>query len=461
MKMPRKAAIYCRISRDRDGAGLGVDRQEVECREHAASLGWTVVAVLVDNDVSAYSGKVRPAYRTLLSHLRDGTVDAVVSWHPDRLHRRAVELEEFVTLCEERDVAIQTVRAGEVDLTSPTGRMVARMLGAAAQHEVDHMRERIVAAKRRAAADGRWRGGRRSFGYEADGVTVRPAEAEALDAAAGAVLAGRSLIAVARELRQQGFTTTAGNVLGPTELRRTLLRSRNAGLRPDGTPDCCPPIIAEPRWRAVHALLTDPSRTTTTGPERRWLGSGLYRCGSCSGICRATTAGKGVRSYTCRDHKCVVRRVDQVDEVVLAVVAARLSRPDAAELMHQGDDGDRVQRLHGEAHQLRIRLDELAGLFAAGDITASQLRTGSERLRADLAAADAAIVAASSGTALGSLAVEPDPAAAFLAAPLDRQRGILDALATVTIAPTRKGRPAGWKPGDPYFDRASVQFEWR
>jgi DNA invertase Pin-like site-specific DNA recombinase len=37
------AAIYCRISRDREGAGLGVQRQEEDCRQLAASLGWTVV----------------------------------------------------------------------------------------------------------------------------------------------------------------------------------------------------------------------------------------------------------------------------------------------------------------------------------------------------------------------------------------------------------------------------------
>jgi site-specific DNA recombinase len=70
----RRAAIYCRISRDRIGAGLGVERQETECRELAARLGWTVAVVYVDNDISAYSGKARPGYRALLEDLKD--VDA-------------------------------------------------------------------------------------------------------------------------------------------------------------------------------------------------------------------------------------------------------------------------------------------------------------------------------------------------------------------------------------------------
>ena len=50
---PLAAAIYARISRDREGAGLGVERQEADCRALAERLGWDVVAVYVDNDISA------------------------------------------------------------------------------------------------------------------------------------------------------------------------------------------------------------------------------------------------------------------------------------------------------------------------------------------------------------------------------------------------------------------------
>jgi site-specific DNA recombinase len=461
MKMTRTAVIYCRISRDRVGAGLGVERQEADCRALAERLGWTVVAVHIDNDLSAYSRKRRPAYELMLSQLRDGAADAVIAWHPDRLHRRVAELETFVTLCENHDVAIQTVQAGEVDLSTASGRMVARMLGAAAQHEIDHSRERMKAAKAQATAAGRWLGGRRSFGYEPDGVTVRPSEAKVLDEAAISLLAGRSLNAVTAEVNTKGFTTTTGKAFDATTLRRVLLKPRNAGLAADGGAACCPAIIAEPRWRALHALLTDPARTTTTGPERKWLGSGLYLCGVCGGTCRATLAGKGIKSYTCKERKCVTRSVEQVDEVVRGVIAARLARPDLADLLVRGDGGDRVQQLHAEAHALRIRLDELAGLFASGDITGAQLRIGSERLRIALAEAEAALTAASSGSVLSSIASTASPAEAFLAAPLDRQRAILSALATVTLAPAKRGRPAGWQPGQPYFDPATVVIEPR
>lgn len=120
-----------------------MERQENDCRDLAERLGWDVAAVYVDNDISAYSGAPRPQYRAMLDAVRAGELQGIVAWHTDRLHRRNAELEEFVTIAEAHALQIQTVTSGPLDLTSASGRMVARMLGAAAQHEVDHARERM------------------------------------------------------------------------------------------------------------------------------------------------------------------------------------------------------------------------------------------------------------------------------------------------------------------------------
>ena len=53
-----QAAIYCRISEDRrDDAG-----ESAGDREHVRQKGWEVAGAYVDNDVSAFRGKARPAY---------------------------------------------------------------------------------------------------------------------------------------------------------------------------------------------------------------------------------------------------------------------------------------------------------------------------------------------------------------------------------------------------------------
>ena len=241
MNMTR-AVIYVRISKDREGAGLGVDRQREDCVALAERMGWLVVGTYTDNDISAYSGKLRPGYTSMMKSLEQGDADAIIAWHTDRLHRSPRELESFIDLCERQGLSVQTVRAGVIDLSNASGRMVARMLGAAARHEVEHAVERQKRAKMQAAMDGKYRGGRRPFGYESDGVTVRPQEAAELLAATQRVLAGVSLSQIAREWNGRHVLTTMGNTWrsregseSPAEVMQRgtdLSRERDCGTGP-------------------------------------------------------------------------------------------------------------------------------------------------------------------------------------------------------------------------------------
>jgi DNA invertase Pin-like site-specific DNA recombinase len=252
-----------------------------------------VVAVYVDNDISAYSGKRRPEYEEMLAEVRTENIRGILAWHTDRLHRRAVELESFVSLIETYQVQVQTVSAGKLDLSTPSGRLVARQLGSVAQYEVEQTRARIRAQKEQAAEVGKYRGGPRPYGYEADGIKVRNAEAKIIREAITAVLAGRTLAAVARELNEQGKLTSTGKPWTYARLRDVLIRPRNAGLLSKGRFDRgtgeiighaqWSAIIDEETWRAVHTLLIDPSRRKQNGNAVRWLGSGIYTCSKCGG----------------------------------------------------------------------------------------------------------------------------------------------------------------------------------
>jgi len=112
--------------------------------------------VFADNALSAYSGRRRPRYRAILAAIRAGRIDAVPAWHTDRLHRSPVELEEYIAVCTEgRDVPTHTVQAEPLDLSSPSGRMVARQLGAVARYESEHRSERVRRAFLQGAQQGR------------------------------------------------------------------------------------------------------------------------------------------------------------------------------------------------------------------------------------------------------------------------------------------------------------------
>src|SRR5688572_28920936 len=56
-----RAAVYLRQSLDRDGTGLAVARQRDDRLKLCTDRGWEPVEY-VDNDTSASSGRVRPAY---------------------------------------------------------------------------------------------------------------------------------------------------------------------------------------------------------------------------------------------------------------------------------------------------------------------------------------------------------------------------------------------------------------
>ncbi|MBE8146647.1 recombinase family protein [Brevibacterium casei] len=87
MELSGQAGIYCRISDDKAGGGLGVQRQEQDCRKLADRLNLPVVETYVDNDTSAYSGAKRHAYDRMVDDVRRGRITTVLAWHNDRPHR--------------------------------------------------------------------------------------------------------------------------------------------------------------------------------------------------------------------------------------------------------------------------------------------------------------------------------------------------------------------------------------
>ena len=167
-----RAAIYVRISQDRTGAGLGVERQADDCQQLCEAKSWKVVEVYVDNDVSAFSGKRRPEWERLLADIAAGEIDAVVGWHVDRLTRSPRELEDVIDLAERHGLELATV-TGDIDLGTVSGRTFARMLGVMARNESEHKSERQRRANEQSAAAGKVHGGgMRPFGYAQDRRTV-------------------------------------------------------------------------------------------------------------------------------------------------------------------------------------------------------------------------------------------------------------------------------------------------
>src|SRR5579871_4274744 len=104
--MADRVALYQRISEDELGLEKGIARQVEDGRALAVSRGWTVVAELSDNDISALKGAYRPDYEKLLNMARRGEIDRIVVFHTSRLWRNRKERAEGIEIFARAGVSI-------------------------------------------------------------------------------------------------------------------------------------------------------------------------------------------------------------------------------------------------------------------------------------------------------------------------------------------------------------------
>jgi site-specific DNA recombinase len=166
---PLRAIIYARQSKDSED---GIDRQVEKCMKLVADRGFELIhAPFCDNDVSATKRKKRPEYDRAMAMVKTKQADVLVVAHMDRLYRRAAELETIIPIVEATGVLVMSTDGG-YDLSTANGRMVARMLCAASQGEVETKARRNRDANVQSAASGvRNKSGCRPFGYCADRFT--------------------------------------------------------------------------------------------------------------------------------------------------------------------------------------------------------------------------------------------------------------------------------------------------
>jgi site-specific DNA recombinase len=457
-----RAAVYVRISDDKTGAGLGVDRQEQDCRRLADTVGLHVRRIYCDNDISAYSGKKRPDYEEMLAAIAAGEIDAVLTWHLDRLHRSTTELDRYIGICENdaRSVPTYTVRAGHIDLTTATGRMIARQIGVQARYESELKSERVIAARIQAAKRGAFHGGRRPYGYEADGVTVRPAEAAEIRTMVDAVVSGQSLRSVVRDLNARKVPTArgAGRWLHKT-VREMLMRPRIAGLceykGQVAGKAAWDAIVDETAWRTVVSILSNPARATADGSRLgrgvSWLGTGLYICGVCDQRTLkvgASSSHSPSRAYRCKnsgvedDRPHVSRVAVALDDYVEGLVIDYLSKPGRVEKILARDDSVDAAKLRRELVGVESRKDELAVLFADGAVDAGQFAVASKRLTEQGKTLAAKLATVGYRSPLEPLA-HGDISALWSGLTLAQKRAVLKTTVDITVESLRGSRRRG------------------
>lgn len=449
--MPTSPAIYARISSDRDGQQLGVRRQVEDCAALIARRGWPAAQIFTDDDISAYRGKPRPAYRRLLRAIADGEVDAVVVWNLDRLHRQPKELEEFFEVAAAAGVRDLASVSGDVDLATHDGQFLARILGAVAKKESDDKSRRIARKALELAQAGKiGGGGTRPYGYRDDRRTVVAAEARVIREVASRLLAGDSLRSVATDLNQRGIRSVTGLEWQPQTLRRMILSPRISGQREHRGEIVAkadwPPIIKPAQTASLRALFADPDRRTNRA-ARRYLLKGLLRCAACGATLQARPRGGGDRRYGCTKGPgqpgCGRTWIlsEPVEDFMAEAVLYRLDTPALTARLAGSPQPDPAEDAYAELMADQAQLDELAAAYGNKAFTMSEFLAARQPIERRIAASRRKISRQRGTSALDPFLQQPGALrTAWPTLPLSRQHAIIAAiLASVTVGPAVRG----------------------
>lgn len=310
-RLPQSAAVYCRISEDASGLRLGVRRQEEDCRELAEKRGWLIGEVFVDNDISAWSGKLRPAYQRMLAGIADGSIDGLIVWHHDRLTRTPLELEKFFEVCDRAGLKSMVTVGGDYNLgADDDDRLSARILGAVAHQESLQKSKRIRRKHVELARDGApmW-GVAVPFGFRYDSPTKallpdgdRAVEVRQMFARYSQ---GWSLRQITHDLNDRGVIGARGKTQWhSSHVARSLDNAVYAGFRhhkgvlSDGTWEA---LIDLETWELVRArrLVTKKENTGNRAGTGSNLLSDLLYCVCGARMWRSTSSDPRRSSYDC------------------------------------------------------------------------------------------------------------------------------------------------------------------
>lgn len=134
-----RIAIYTRVSTHDQNP----DMQLAEIREYASRRGWIVAGEYSDVGVSG-SKESRPELNRMILEAHARRFDAIVVWKLDRLGRSLRHLVITIEDLAAYGVTLVSLR-DNLDLSTPSGRLMMHLLGAMAEFERELIRERVTA----------------------------------------------------------------------------------------------------------------------------------------------------------------------------------------------------------------------------------------------------------------------------------------------------------------------------
>jgi len=392
---PERAAVYVRISDDRMKDAAGVGRQEQDARALAERLGWGVGPVLIENDTSAFKRRriplpdgrhelrvVRPRFRELLDAVVAGAVDGLIAYDLDRTARDVRDLEDLIDAVEQRTprLPVESV-TGSLRLANDSDVTMARVMVAIANKSSRDSSRRIKRKHDELAEQGKYAGGgARRFGYERDGITLNPREAEAIRWAAERVLEGRTVSSLAGELDERGVHPVKGARWSSRSLTDILRSPRVAGLRVHRGD-----VVGRAQWQPIldqdthEALVAELHRRSKGAPQpalKRWCNQLLF-CGRCGHYLSGSyVSERAPYRYWCAPKGGGCGRLSiqgpKIEAEIERQVLEYLSRPDVLARLTEARSAGGAERTRAVIAEDEEQLKQLSRMWANKEITLSE-----------------------------------------------------------------------------------------
>jgi site-specific DNA recombinase len=373
-----RAALYARVSTERQADRGTIGSQLTVLREHVAAVGDELVSEYVDDGHSG-ARLDRPGLDALRDAAEAGLVERVWCLSPDRLARAYAYQVLVLDELERFGVTVAFTDSPGLAADDPQAVLLTQVQGVIAEYEKAKIAERYRRGKLFRARAGEIVTWKTSYGYRriprsaatgqahheiyepeaavvrriftdrAAGITMREIcrrlNAEAIPSPTGKPTWGHSTIC--RLLRNEAYIgrvyynrTESVPDRRPTRGHRQVPRDREDWIAID-----CPRIISDELFQAAARVATDNTKWSPRRAEPgQWLLKGLVKCGVC-GVgtnCHKMRGRNGTwhRYYYCRNHdtlraggeqhRCPERniRADALDAFVFDHIRTVITHPD-------------------------------------------------------------------------------------------------------------------------------------
>ena len=419
------AALYARVSSDRQDVDLSVSAQLRALKDYANANGYSVAREYVDE---AESGRVadRPQFREMIEEgsRPNAAFQVILVWKFSRFTRKREHAVAFKSMLRRKGVRVVSITEHADD--SPTGKLMEAIIESVDEFYSENLAQEVVRGMRKAASRGFFLGSKAPFGYKRvkvnDGAKERPtlevdpATAPIVKEIFESSLRGNGLKEICKELNDRGITNR-GNRWYKGGLHYLLTNEAYTGTavwgRISKEEKAQDPVRVEGAWpalvsRDLFASVQQAMRDRAPKVQRparvgsKFLLSGLLKCG----VCGRPYSGQGAKSgqygyYICgtlfregagtcsarylnapRLEAFVVEKIRErilTEETILALVTMVAEEIDAM----AGELSGRLEVVEAELGDVRKRLEKLYEALETSELTLEVLspRILSLRLR--------------------------------------------------------------------------------